>query len=200
MAKQKTSFFVRFWNKVLKAGPDECWLWTGYMMKSGFGQLNKGRIEGADYAHRISYEIHFGEIPSNMNVIHKCKNRLCVNPNHLFLDKSKSVNSVVPLKERLLEKRFIENETGCWLWTGYLNHLGYGKIGTGPRGSKILYVHRASWEIFKGPIPKELFVLHKCDVPRCFNPDHLFLGTQKQNIEDCIAKGRFKGTDNLMNG
>lgn len=54
----------------------------------------------------------------------------------------------------------------------------------------MLYAHRVSWELFRGPIPNKLFVLHKCDNKNCINPDHLFLGTAKDNIHDCIRKGR----------
>jgi hypothetical protein len=90
-----------------------------------------------------------------------------------------------PLKERLLEKRIIDGE--CWLWTGAKNNKGYGLIWTGHRAFG--YVHRFSYAEFVGPIGK-LFVLHSCDKPLCFNPKHLFLGTQKDNLADMTKKGR----------
>jgi len=78
-------------------------------------------------------------------------------------------------------------ETGCWIWTGPQNELGYGKI---MKGRKYLKAHRLSYEEFVGPIPDGMFVCHKCDTPECINPKHLFLGTQKDNMADCARKGR----------
>ena len=71
----------------------------------------------------------------------------------------------------------------CWLWTGPLMKNGYGK------GCRDL-VHRLSWKIHHGPIPASMSVLHRCDNRRCVNPDHLFLGTQRDNLRDMREKGR----------
>lgn len=81
--------------------------------------------------------------------------------------------------------------TGCWIWMGGVAKRGhpYGHFWcrkTKQRGS----AHRASWEIYRGEIPVGIHVLHKCDVPQCVNPDHLFLGTHSENILDCSRKGR----------
>lgn len=92
-----------------------------------------------------------------------------------------------PIKTRLLEK-MIATDSGCWEWTGSFGGDGYGVISVGR--NKQYRVHRLAYEIFKGSSPGEYMVCHKCDNPKCFNPDHLFLGTAKENTSDMIKKGR----------
>lgn len=77
--------------------------------------------------------------------------------------------------------------TDCVIWIGAWQNKGYGQ--TRYEGKTIL-AHRAAYIVHIGKIPDGLFVLHKCDVPSCINPQHLFLGTQKDNIHDMISKGR----------
>ncbi len=91
------------------------------------------------------------------------------------------------------ERRFLESYTpepnsGCWLWTGSVNTYGYGQLHSGPR---LLTAHRYSYERQNGK-PLKNFGCHKCDVPACVNPDHIFDGTPKDNHADMIAKGRGK--------
>ena len=82
------------------------------------------------------------------------------------------------------------NQTAtCWLWTGAVNDKGYGWVSR-TRALGPTRAHRFSWEIHRGQIPKGKCVLHKCDVPLCVNPDHLFLGTRKDNTRDMMRKGR----------
>lgn len=95
-----------------------------------------------------------------------------------------------PIAERfwgLVEKSPEPN--GCWLWIGGTDTRGYGKMFT-ERGKPVVSAHRFSYELANGPIAAGLFVLHRCDVPACIRPDHLFLGTAIDNMQDCIAKGR----------
>lgn len=92
-----------------------------------------------------------------------------------------------PLKERLLTKIKIDPETGCWNWTGCKNRGGYGTINIDNRST---LAHRASYATYRGPVSRRIKVLHRCDNPECINPDHLFLGTQKENVADKVAKGR----------
>jgi|SRR5882672_1683595 len=89
------------------------------------------------------------------------------------------------LKERLLSKRIIVGT--CWMWSGQKNNMGYGVIGLGH--DKMSKVHRVAYEVFKGSLVKPL-VCHSCDHPACFNPDHLWNGTQKDNLQDMTRKGR----------
>lgn len=82
---------------------------------------------------------------------------------------------------------FITDED-CWLWTDTPRNDGYGRV-------KKMFIHdegahRVSYKLYKGTIPKGLYVLHKCDSPLCVNPNHLFLGTADDNAKDCVLKGR----------
>lgn len=79
-------------------------------------------------------------------------------------------------------------ESGCWLWKAAKDSQGYGHFWFNKRHCK---AHRVSWELLNGPVGSdEIFVLHKCDTPSCVNPDHLFLGTNDDNILDHLLKGR----------
>lgn len=91
------------------------------------------------------------------------------------------------LRERFDQGYEMIPEAGCWIWVGYTDREGYGRIGIGKKTWK---AHRVAWELYKGVVPTGLSVCHHCDVPACVNPSHLFVGTTKDNIQDCIAKGR----------
>lgn len=91
------------------------------------------------------------------------------------------------LLERLERSVIPVTECGCWIWTGHLNGNGYGRISVNGRNEQ---THRVSWSIHRGPIPNGQHVLHHCDVRCCVNPDHLFLGTRADNMQDMIRKGR----------
>lgn len=92
-----------------------------------------------------------------------------------------------PIIERYLAK--VLKSGGCWKWTGAKSPHGYGVI-RGDASKRTVFAHRFSYEHFNGAIPEGLCVLHKCDNPECTNPDHLFVGTQKDNIDDMMRKGR----------
>lgn len=84
-----------------------------------------------------------------------------------------------------------EPMTGCWIWTGNVNALGYGRFWV---EGGLEYAHRCSWELHRGQIPDGANVLHRCDQPHCVNPDHLFLGSQADNMEDMRRKGRARNS------
>lgn len=90
-------------------------------------------------------------------------------------------------KEYLLSCCKIDPTTGCWVWQKGKSAGGYGAIR---ENNRIALAHRRAYELWVGSIPDGLFVCHKCDNPPCFNPDHLFLGTDQDNQDDCYKKGR----------
>ena len=102
----------------------------------------------------------------------------------------------LPTLQRFQDKVVLNEETNCWLWTAstqgknYAKGKGYGTFYSGgPRGvGKLVKAHRWIWEVFNGPT--DLHVLHHCDTPPCVNPEHLFIGTNADNVADKIAKGR----------
>ena len=98
----------------------------------------------------------------------------------------RAIQPVIPIEERFWAK--VKKTDTCWLWLGAHNPLGYGRIGM---KHKSYLTHRLSYELSYGPIPDGLFVCHHCDTPACVKPDHLFLGTHWDNIQDMMHKHRY---------
>lgn len=97
------------------------------------------------------------------------------------------------LARRLTVEQFwakIERGDGCWTWLASVSPWGYGRSPFPGRSGRLVMAHRIAWELTNGPIPDGLIVCHHCDNPRCCRPDHMFLGTDKDNAMDAARKGR----------
>lgn len=84
----------------------------------------------------------------------------------------------------------------CWPWTASRTRAGYGQLQARRYSSQPLTAHRVAWEVATGTAPGNLHVLHRCDNPACVNPEHLFLGTQRDNNEDRNRKQRTASGEN----
>lgn len=115
---------------------------------------------------------------------------------HYYRQKRGGNPQVKSLKEKTLAERFwekVDKSGACWEWKGSRDSRGYGSLKV---GSKMVKAHRTSWEMHRGPLTGE-HVLHKCDNPSCVNPDHLFIGTHTDNMQDMKQKGRLKQRNNV---
>jgi hypothetical protein len=151
----------RFWSKVDKRGPDECWNWTSTMSDKGYGRF---AIHNRDfYAHRISYELTNGPIPDNLEVCHSCDNRACCNPAHLFLgthfenmldaiSKNRFAKGERSSNAKLTEEQVFEMRT--MYWSGGFSQATLSlKYGVSSRAI-FCVVHGILWTHVPGPISK----------------------------------------------
>lgn len=110
--------------------------------------------------------------------------------------------TIYKLRDRIRKKSNINNN-GCWIYSGSTDAWGYPVCRVFFEDIKLYKYSRVSYYVFKGPFDSKLSVLHKCDNPKCVNPEHLFLGTNSDNVKDALKKNRhvsqrynFKGDNN----
>lgn len=195
------------------ANAAECWVWNANVHPNGYGRFS---LRGnGDWAHRCAWVIWFDEIPVGAYVRQRCRNKLCVNPAHLYIYQPNLCDSGI---ERALlaasaaaaraesdgaprgyhkntpESFWMElvdmrSDLDCWPWKGGFYPDGYGRVRMGGKPKR---AHRVAYELANGPVPKGLLVCHTCDNPKCCNPSHLFAGTRQDNFDDMVRKGRAK--------
>ena len=96
---------------------------------------------------------------------------------------------VVTDDEIMVSRLDLNGPGGCWIWTDYTNNMGYGAMTY--EGRPMVAVHRLLYQLANGSVPDDVWVLHRCDVPRCCNPAHLYLGNDADNTRDKVLRGRF---------
>jgi hypothetical protein len=101
--------------------------------------------------------------------------------------KSQSEISAMRTIDEIMDASIPEPNTGCWIWLRALDRHGYGNVYWRGRHTK---AHRAAYEAIVGPIPTGMNLCHRCDNPICINPQHMFIGTQQDNLADMTAKDR----------
>lgn len=104
----------------------------------------------------------------------------------LLVGECKFYRNAMPKNTKAMFEKMFVVTPGCWLWIGRLHLRGYGRFRS-PAGDM---AHRSSYYFYKGDVPENMQVCHRCDNPRCVNPDHLFLGTNQDNVDDKVSKGR----------
>ena len=156
----------RFWSKVRRGGPDECWPWlAGTNQTYGIFWLD-GKAQAA---HRVAYEMLVGPIGAE-DVDHTCGTALCVNPAHLTVRPADA--------DRFWAK--VDKTGDCWLWTGNVRGpMGYGRFAI--TAAKAVQAHRYAYEMAVGPVPVGLQLDHLCRTPRCVRPNHLEAVTPREN-------------------
>lgn len=174
-----TIVIEKFWRSVERT--KTCWNWTGPVGKSGLPVIRTGTRETfkEHSPRRISLQLAGKEIsPSDRAQPLICQNKLCVNPTHL----------VIGDEARFWAKVHRLGDDDCWVWIAAQDKDMYGKFRV---DGKDIRAHQYSWQLFSGrPVPPGIQVCHKCDHPYCVNPNHLFLGTTKDNTQDRHEKCR----------
>lgn len=220
MADATLPWVERFWEKVEIRGPDECWPWLASVERFGYGrckgpndrpdrshrvsyEIANGPIpKGAFVRHvcdnpRCVNPTHLvlGTVQDNNQDRHERGRyrpllpRLAAKPGRKF----KSGPPITPVESRLLASIVKDEISGCWIWQRAKQATGHAVMTLPPsNGSprRVVKAYRMAYELWVGPIPPGLFILHSCDNGACINPDHLRIGTHSDNMKDMAQRGR----------
>jgi hypothetical protein len=177
------------YQRLIALSTGGCWIWTG--------PVNNGNGGPAFWFRRKYYNpavlarIASGLEPPERGAqrVITCGNLMCINPLH---------NLYLSVLERFWSKVKVAGHDECWLWTGAaMGNNGYGRFYITSR--KSVPAHKYAFETTNGiTVPSDLEMLHTCDTPLCVNPNHLRVGTHKENMEDMAIKGR-TGHANTVN-
>ena len=161
--------------------PEECWPWVSGSIRIQWGTSRAETTE----LRRAVWLLEHGAFPGRYQHIEvSCGNARCLNPRHLIYQTE---------EQRFWSK--VDKSGGpdaCWMWKGTKSYHGqYGQFQFRVKAQGSVRAHRLAWEYVKGEkLPPEVFLCHRCDVPLCVNPAHLFPRTPKENNEDMWRKGR----------
>jgi hypothetical protein len=148
-------------------------------------------MSSRDYTHLLTYRTFHNKGSAMSYKDHLTRQAMIPKPRLEVQEPPQSRET--PLAKRIL-KRAVRASNGCLEWRGQVNNCGYGVVffqtGPGPENRTSTTVHRKYWELVKGKIPEGMQVNHRCDNRICINPDHMFLGTQLDNMRDMIKKRR----------
>lgn len=176
---------------VSEAGPpDSCWRWPGALDPGGYGRVG---IDGkTQYVHKAAYAHHYGTVPDGLVITHTCGQPSCFNPAHLEAVARAAVSRKFVLGKRGPNKyphghmqSLVTSEAGepgdCWIWPGYVEPGGYGKVWLGDRSAR---AHRVSYEAHYGKIEEGLELDHLCHQRACFNYRHLRAVSRAENMRN----------------
>jgi hypothetical protein len=156
------------------------------MKASDFVGTKIGKLKILEVYDRDAYNVaRFKALCDCGNIRIAHKSGILKNPSCTRCEKTKE-----ELQKQFMEKVSVD-EKGCWIWQGYKNFYGYGRMYSIEKQREI-FATRYSFELFDEPAPDHLCVCHSCDNVKCVNPEHLWLGTVRQNNHDCLNKGRNK--------
>jgi len=156
----------------------------------------RGRTKSVRYDGRIISLTHLsfivsknsGEYRKKQEIVRTCGNSECFNPDHILFDEMDRFKWYIETNEK----------TGCWNWTRGKDGGGYGVFFSCKYGRE--KTHRISYMENFGDVPEGMFVCHTCDNPSCCNPEHLFLGSNQDNIDDKVRKNRQSRLFGVRNG
>lgn len=189
----KPTDLARFWSFAPTANAglntDDCWTWRGPFTR-GVPRFTAGEV---NYSPKrwITGELTGSLPPKGHGLNHQLPScqKHCVNPHHGFLDGQIVRKDPVVLFWEKVDKT--STPDGCWLWTGADSNDRYGRFKLGAENRN---AHVASYILHTGKeVPPGYYVCHTCDVEKCVRPEHLYLGTPKDNAQDKLRRGRCRG-------